>query len=177
MIAVPTTASYLQRVIKMIGDEDWSGMDVDIKGAIYEGLLEKTASSSDKGAGKHFCLPSSGSAESLRQSSFCFAANAAGQSLKTNPLANKDLDDFKAVYHPGAFAKRKETERFKKFTYAEIVARDKAKLDILWLKDDSLEDSDKLPAPALLAAEIVESLEAALEEFRAVEEALAPSAE
>ena len=92
--------------------------------------------------------------------------------LKTNPLANKDLDDFKAVYQPSAFAKRKETERFKKFTYAEIVARDKANLDILWLKDDSLEDSDNLPAPALLAAEIVESLEAALAEFRAVEEAL-----
>ncbi len=89
--------------------------------------------------------------------------------LKTNPLANKDLDDFKAVYHLGAFAKRKETERFKKFTYAEIVARDKANLDILWLKDDSLEDSENLPPPALLAAEIVESLEAALEEFRAVE--------
>lgn len=69
---------------------------------------------------------------------------------------------------------RKETERFRKFTYAEIVARDKANLDILWLKDDSLEDSENLPAPALLAAEIVESLEAALVEFRAVEEALAP---
>jgi type I restriction enzyme M protein len=97
--------------------------------------------------------------------------------LKTNPLANKDLYDFKAVYHPGAFAKRKETERFKKFTYAEIVARDKANLDILWLKDDSLEDSENLPPPALLAAEIVESLEAALEEFRAVEEALAQNAD
>ena len=93
--------------------------------------------------------------------------------LKTNPLANKDLDDFKAVYQPGAFAKREETERFRKFTYAEIVARDKANLDILWLKDDSLEDSENLPPPAELAAEIVESLEAALEEFRAVEEALA----
>jgi type I restriction enzyme M protein len=81
------------------------------------------------------------------------------------------------TYHPGAFAKRKETERFKKFTYAEIVARDKANLDILWLKDDSLEDSENLPAPALLAAEIVESLEAALEEFRAVEEALVQNAD
>ena len=97
--------------------------------------------------------------------------------LKTNPLANKDLDDFKAVYHPGAFAKRKETERFKRFTYAEIVARDKANLDILWLKDDSLEDSENLPPPAELAAEIVESLEAALEEFRAVEDALATNVE
>ena len=72
-----------------------------------------------------------------------------------------------------ALPSRKETARFKKFTYAEIVARDKANLDILWLKDDSLEDSDNLPAPALLAAEIVESLEAALAEFRVVEEALA----
>jgi type I restriction enzyme M protein len=123
--------------------------------------------------------------------------------LKTNPLANKDLDDFKACYgcsvgvspslesggknakasknEPATVTdrryKRKETERFKKFTYAEIVARDKANLDILWLKDDSLEDSDNLPAPALLAAEIVESLEAALEEFRAVEEALATTEE
>jgi type I restriction enzyme M protein len=94
--------------------------------------------------------------------------------LKTNPLANKDLDDFKAVYHPGAVAKRQVTERFKKFTYEEIVARDKANLDIFWLKDESLEDSENLPAPAVLAAEIVESLEAALAEFRAVEEALAP---
>lgn len=48
----------------------------------------------------------------------------------------------------------------------------KANLDILWLKDDSLEDSENLPAPALLAAEIVESLEAALVDFRAVEESL-----
>ena len=96
--------------------------------------------------------------------------------LKTNPLANRDLDDFKAVYHPGAVAKRKETERLRKFTYPEIVARDKANLDILWLKDDSLEDSENLPSPAELAAEIVVSLEAALEEFRAVEEALSPNA-
>lgn len=93
--------------------------------------------------------------------------------LKTNPLKESDLEDFKAVYKPGAFAKRRESERFKKFTYDEIVARDKANLDIFWLKDESLEDSENLPPPAELAAEIVESLEAALEEFRAVEEALA----
>ncbi len=97
--------------------------------------------------------------------------------LKTNPLANKDLEDFKAVYQPGKFAKRTETDRFKKFTYDEIVAGDKANLDIFWLKDESLEDSENLPAPALLAAEIVESLEAALEEFRSVELALADNTE
>ncbi len=98
--------------------------------------------------------------------------------LKPNPLANKDLEDFKECYGAKkagckpALHTRKETDRFKKFTYDEIVARDKANLDILWLKDESLEDSDNLPAPAILAAEIVESLQAALEEFRAVEDAL-----
>ncbi|MGB6219502.1 HsdM family class I SAM-dependent methyltransferase [Haloferula sp.] len=106
--------------------------------------------------------------------------------LKTNPLKEADLEDFVKCYQsrsgvPPLAQKPKrqdaastlETERFKKFTYAEIVARDKANLDILWLKDDSLEDSENLPPPAELAAEIVVSLEAALEEFRAVEEALA----
>jgi type I restriction enzyme M protein len=95
--------------------------------------------------------------------------------LKTNPLATKDLEDFKAVYQPGAFANRSKTDRFKKFTYEEIVSRDKANLDIFWLKDESLEDTENLPPPAELAAEIVESLEAALEEFRGVEEALSTS--
>jgi hypothetical protein len=45
---------------------------------------------------------------------------------------------------------------------------------IFWLKDDSLEDTENLPPPEVLAAEIVEQLEAALEEFRGVEEALMP---
>lgn len=92
--------------------------------------------------------------------------------LKTNPLASKNLDDFKAVYQAGKVAKRKETDCFKKFSYEEIVDRDKANLDILWLKDESLEDVENLPAPAILAAEIVEALEVALEEFRGVEDAI-----
>ena len=92
--------------------------------------------------------------------------------LKTNPMATKDLEDFIKVYKAPTRARRRETERFKKFSYADIVARDKANLDIFWLKDDSLEDSENLPPPAELAADIVESLEAALEEFRAVEESL-----
>ena len=48
----------------------------------------------------------------------------------------------------------------------------KSNLDILWLKDESLEDSENLPDPEVLAAEIVDNLEAALEEFRAVYEDL-----
>ena len=50
--------------------------------------------------------------------------------------------------------------------------RDKASLDIFWLKDESLEDSENLPEPETLAAEIVESLETALQEFRAIYEEL-----
>ncbi len=44
------------------------------------------------------------------------------------------------------------------FTYDELVARDKCSLDIFWLKDESLEDSSKLPDPHVLAAEIAEDL-------------------
>ena len=93
--------------------------------------------------------------------------------LKQNPLTRADLDDFVACYRPGAIGKREETERFKRFTYDEIVARDKASLDIFWPCDESLEDTDNLPPPGVIAAEIVEDLEAALEEFRALAESLA----
>jgi len=48
------------------------------------------------------------------------------------------------------------------------VTRDKTSLDIVWLKDDSLADSDKLPAPAVIAQEIVEDLQAALEQFKLI---------
>jgi type I restriction enzyme M protein len=60
---------------------------------------------------------------------------------------------------------RKETERFKCFAYDDLVKRDKVNLDIFWLKDESLEDSANLPSPDMIAAEIVEELEAALAQF------------
>ena len=64
------------------------------------------------------------------------------------------------------------TDRFHAFSYDDLVKRDKASLDIFWLKDESLEDSDNLPDPEVLAAEIVESLETALEQFKAIYEEL-----
>jgi type I restriction enzyme M protein len=67
---------------------------------------------------------------------------------------------------------RKESERFKSFTYEELVARDKANLDLIWLKDDSLEDAANLPAPEVIAREIMENLESALTEFSSIVEAL-----
>ena len=48
------------------------------------------------------------------------------------------------------------------------MSRDKASLDIFWLKDESLEASDNLPDPDVIAQEIVEDLGAALELFRKI---------
>lgn len=85
--------------------------------------------------------------------------------LKTNPLKRADLDNFVKCYNPANRHKRKETERFKCFPYDEFIKRDKASLDIFWLKDESLEGSANLPDPDVIAAEIVEDLQAALDEF------------
>ena len=60
---------------------------------------------------------------------------------------------------------RKESERFRCFTYDELLKREKLSLDITWLRDESLEDTDNLPDPAILAAEIVADLQAALDQF------------
>lgn len=92
--------------------------------------------------------------------------------MKQNPLRRSHLDEFVEVYKPGNRGKRKELERFKVFTYEELVARDKANLDLIWLKDDSLEDAADLPAPEVLAREIVEELDVAINEINAIVAAL-----
>lgn len=88
--------------------------------------------------------------------------------LKTNPLRYEDLQDFIKCYNPENRFKRKKTERFKAFTYKELMQRDKVNLDIFWLKDESLEDSEHLPDPDLLAREISENLESALDQFSGI---------
>ena len=80
-----------------------------------------------------------------------------------------------ACYNADNREERGETERFKPFTYEELLARDKASLDIFWLRDESLEDTDNLPAPEVIAAEIVEDLQAALDEFSAIASTLSAS--
>jgi hypothetical protein len=97
--------------------------------------------------------------------------------LNTRPLKRNDRQDFIDCYHPANRQWRKETERFKYFDYKTLVARDKASLEIFWLKDGSLDNLDDLPAPDMLAQEFVELLEAALASFRAVAAALPRSAE
>ena len=93
--------------------------------------------------------------------------------LKQNPLRRADLEDFVACCKPGRpHEEREESERFKAFTYEELVSRDKTNLDITWLRDESLEDLENLPSPDVIAREIVENLTAALAEFEAVATAL-----
>ncbi len=85
--------------------------------------------------------------------------------LKENPLRREHLGDFVDAYRAEDRSQRTESERFRRFAYDEVAARDKASLDVFWLRDESLEDTDNLPAPEVIAAEIVEDLEAALAQF------------
>ena len=95
--------------------------------------------------------------------------------LKKKPLKLEDLKDFIDCYKPTNRNKRKETwsektpeGRWRKYTYDEIIARDKTSLDIFWLKDKSLADLDNLPDPDILANEIIENIEAGLESFKEI---------
>jgi len=88
--------------------------------------------------------------------------------LKTNPLRYEDLRDFIKCYNLENRFNREETDRFKAFTYDEIMQRDKVSLDIFWLRDESLEDSENLPDPDVLARDIAENLESALEQFSSI---------
>lgn len=102
--------------------------------------------------------------------------------LKRKPLRLEDLREFIGCYNPANRHKRKETwdaeknpeGRWRKYSYDELVARDKTSLDLFWLKDDSLADLDNLPEPADLAEEIIDNIEAGLNSFRAVAAALQP---
>ena len=92
---------------------------------------------------------------------------------KTNSLKREDLDEFVELYHPGKRHLRKPNwdvekrpeGRWRVFEYDELLKRDKVNLDIFWLRDKSLEDSDDLPAPDILAQEIADDLQTALEQF------------
>ena len=95
--------------------------------------------------------------------------------LKTAPMKCSDLDEFFTLYNPANRCVRNATwsvenpeGRWRAYDYAELIARDKASLDIFWLKHDSLADSNNLPPPDMIAQEIIEDVEAALEQFRLI---------
>ncbi|MCB0462949.1 MAG: N-6 DNA methylase, partial [Flavobacteriaceae bacterium] len=104
--------------------------------------------------------------------------------LKKKPLTLSDLEEFITLYNPSNINKRQETwsadsstgsgeeGRWRKYSYEEIIARDKTSLDIFWLKDKSLTDLDNLPDPDILANEIIENIESGLNSFKEIMEAL-----
>ena len=99
--------------------------------------------------------------------------------LKQNPMTDADLEDFIKCYNPENRFDRKETYsednpegRFRKFAVEDILERDKTSLDIFWIKDKSLADLDNLPSPDVLADDIIENLQSALESFENLKEQL-----
>jgi type I restriction enzyme M protein len=97
-------------------------------------------------------------------------SNVPGITKKDRPLTPQHFAEFEAAYgaDPNGLSKRKDTgdtARFRKFHISEIKERG-YKLDITWLKDESLEDSDDLPEPQDLAAEAITELEAVVDDLR-----------
>ncbi len=92
--------------------------------------------------------------------------------LVENSLSDEHLADFVKCYCAEDRTKRKESERFKKFTYDEVIQRDKTNLDITWLKDDSLKELENLPEPEVLLKDIVQNLKSCLTDFEALTEKL-----
>ena len=95
--------------------------------------------------------------------------------LKTNPLQSRDLDEFVNLYNPKNRHERHATwceattdGRWRSYDYADLMARDKASLDIFWLRDESLENSDNLPEPGDIARDMVADLESALEQLKLI---------
>ncbi len=95
--------------------------------------------------------------------------------LKQSTLKRSDLDEFVECYKPGERHKRRQKwseknaeGRWRSFEYEELVKRDKVNLDLFWLRDKSLEDSEDLPEPDVLAQEIADDLQTALEQFQSI---------
>lgn len=100
--------------------------------------------------------------------------------LKKRPLQYEHLQAFIECYKAKDRNKTKETwnektkkGRWRKYSYAEIISRDKINFDIIWLKDDSQVDLDSLPEPEILAQEIIDNLESALSGFKDLVSSLA----
>ena len=88
--------------------------------------------------------------------------------LKERPLRYADMEDFVSLARLSDRRSRQETERFRRFSYADLAARDKLDLNLTWLREDGVTDPASLPPPAEIAASIADDLETALARFRAV---------
>ena len=99
-------------------------------------------------------------------------SNVPGITKKDRPLTSEHFAEFEKCYgsDPNGLSKRKdlgETGRFRRFPLSEIADR-AYKLDLTWLKDESLESSDDLPEPTELAGEAIKELEAVVSDLREI---------
>lgn len=99
-------------------------------------------------------------------------SNVPGITKKDRPLTSAHFAEFEKCYgrDPNGHSRRTdlgETGRFRKFSLSEIKARG-YKLDVTWLRDESLEDGDELPEPQDLAAEAVTELEAVIDDLKEI---------
>ncbi|HLM62477.1 MAG TPA: class I SAM-dependent DNA methyltransferase [Pyrinomonadaceae bacterium] len=96
-------------------------------------------------------------------------SNVPGITKKDRPLTDAHFAEFIEAYgaNPNGTSGRNESERFKRFHISDIKDRD-YKLDITWLKDESLEDADDLPEPDILATEAITELEAIVGDLREI---------
>lgn len=175
-----------QLIVNLIDKEDWMSLPVDVKGTIYEELLQRSASESTNGvkANVLFFDKKEGRPKPWTEKLW-------GYDLRTNkhftqkqsPVTRRDFDEFIALYRAGEIHKRKPTwsektpeGRWRSYSYDEILKRDKLSLDLFWIKDQSLTDTDSLPAPDILATEIADELEAAFDLFTKIAKKLPKSA-
>jgi type I restriction enzyme M protein len=99
-------------------------------------------------------------------------SNIEGITKKDRPLTARHFEEFEKVYgqDPNGNSTRTdqgESGRFRCFTLEEIKKRN-YKLDVTWLKDDSIEDADNLPEPSELATEAITELEAVVDDLREI---------
>ena len=99
-------------------------------------------------------------------------ANVPGITKTGRPLTSAHFTEFEACYGTDSNGRSPrtdtgETGRFRRFGLDEIKARD-YKLDITWLRDETLEDAADLPEPQDLAAEAITELEAVVDELREI---------
>jgi len=99
--------------------------------------------------------------------------------LKEKAMTMNHLEEFINLYNSDNINRRSETwsedneeGRWRKYSYEEVVGRDKTSLDIFWIKDKSLTDLDNLPDPDILANDIIENIESSLSSFKGLSEYL-----
>ncbi len=149
MERVKAPAKLRRVIVDLIDAEDWSAMGADVKGDAYEGLLERNAQDIKSGAGQYF-MPRA-------------RIQAMVDCIAPRPVHGADE----------LLARENEVPAEANLGVAEVKAHSagrshKASLDIFWLKDESLADSDNLPPPEVIAQEIVDDLEPPLAQFRLI---------